>query len=192
MSWIQTLAQRVRNSSQHARVALVAECGERVRPVYEEYWVGTYSASVGRSVELGWTFACGGKIDAAETQACIAEVRDVVEFYNEEGISILAAVVTVALRVLESMSSDEDASCMAVARGLNSDLNAAQLAEAMANQATPKAARQEVAMAQEEAWQNRALDLIAGWKGVAKRDMFASLNDKPPPWLIDWKARSRR
>jgi hypothetical protein len=163
-----------------------------VYPIYEEYSVGTYYKSVRRSIEIGWSYACGARVDEAEIQSCLAELQDIVEFYREEGIDVLGDIVTVVLRVLQALTPDEEKSSLAVARALVSARDAAQSAEAMANLETPKASRTEVAAAEETAWQDRALSVIDGWKGVAIRNMFESLDDKPPRWLQDWKQRSRR
>jgi hypothetical protein len=163
-----------------------------VYPIYEEYWVGTYYESVRQSVEAGWAYATGQSVNEAELQKYQTEVHDTVEYYREEGIDILGDVVTVVLRILESMGRDEEESCRAVARGLLSTRDAAQSAEAMANQDVPRTNRVKVAMAEEQAWQEAALQRIEGWSGVATRGMFVGLDSKPPKWLLDWKARARR
>jgi hypothetical protein len=191
MDLIDSLARRVRNASPYARIALVAECGDRVLPVYEEYWVGTYYPEVGHSIEIGWSYASGAKVEVSEIQSCLLRVEDLVDFYYEEGIELLASTVTVVLRVLESMSPIEEESCLAVARGLVYAVDTANQAEAMANQNTPSLSRTKVARAEEKGWQNQALDLINGWQGFATRNMFDSLGEKPPRWLLDWRSRSR-
>jgi hypothetical protein len=104
---------------------------------------------------------------------------------------VLAGTVTVVLRVLESISADEGASCLAVARGLCSTIHAANNAEAMANWDTPKPARTKFAGSEEKAWQEAALSLIDSWKGVGTRTMFDLLEGKPPRWLLDWRARCK-
>jgi hypothetical protein len=192
MDLIDSLVRRVRNASPYARTALVAECGDRVFPVYEEYWVGTYYPEVGRSIEIGWSYACGAKVEASEIQSCLVRVEGLVEFYYEEGRELLASTVTVVLRILESMSPVEEESCLAVARGLIYAVDTANQAEAMASQTPPSLSRTRVAREEERAWQNQALQLINGWQGFATRNMFDSLDDKPPRWLLDWKLRSRR
>lgn len=98
MSLVDDLARRLGVANRHARTALVAQCAARVLPVYEEYWVGTYSGSVGRAVQIGWLVACGTPADSAEIRTCLAELEDVVSFYHEEGIGVLANATTVALR----------------------------------------------------------------------------------------------
>jgi hypothetical protein len=192
MDLIDSLVRRLRSASPCARIALVAECGDRVRPIYEEDWVGTYSPAVGRSIEIGWSYACGAKVDESEMQFCLAEIRDLVEFYHEEEINVLASTVTVVLRVLQSLSANEQESCLAVARGLVSTVDTANRAEALANQSTPQPDRTKAAMMEEEAWQDRALQLIDGWQGFATPGMFDSLGGKPPRWLRHWRSRSRR
>jgi hypothetical protein len=193
MDLLGSLKMRASKASPYARTALLCACGERVLPIYEEYWVGSYFTAVGRSIELGWSYACGGKVDDQEMQFCLDGVQDLVSYYYEEQtrIGVLAATVTVVLRVLESISADEGASCLAVARGLCSTIHAANHAEAMANSDTPKPARTRVAESEEKAWQEAALSLIDGWKGVGTRTMFDSLEGKPPRWLLDWRARCK-
>jgi hypothetical protein len=192
MDSIDSLVRHVRSASPYARIALVAECGDRVLPVYEEYWVGTYYPEVGHSIEIGWSCACGAKVDASEIQSCLVKVEDLVDFYYEEGIEVLASTVTVALRVLQSMSPDEEESCLAVARGLVYAVDTANRAEAMANRSTPNPSRTKVAREEEKVWQNQALLRINGWQGFATRTMFDTLGDKPPRWLLDWRSRSQR
>jgi hypothetical protein len=189
---IDDLIARLRPASRLARIALVAECGDRVYPIYEEYWVGEYYESVRRSIDIGWSVASGANVDEVEIQTCLTEVQDLVNYYREEGIDVLGAAVTVVLRVLQSLASDEEAHLMAVARGLVSARDTAQSAEAAANQSTPASNRTKVAMREEEAWQTAALALIQESKGVPTRSMFDPLNDKPPKWLVEWRQRSRR
>jgi hypothetical protein len=81
MDLIDSLVRRVRNASPYARIALVAECGDRVFPVYEEYWGGRYYPEVGRSIEIGWSYACGANVEASEIQSCLVKVEELVELY---------------------------------------------------------------------------------------------------------------
>jgi hypothetical protein len=192
MDLIDSVIERLASASSHAQIALVAESADRVYPIYEEYWVGTYSEFVRRSIDIGWAHACGATVDEAEIRTCLTHVGGLVEFYREEGIDVLAATVTVCLRVLQAMAPDQKELSLSVARGLLSARETAQAAEAMANQQTPKASRTRVALHEEEAWQNAAFAIVAGWKDIATRNMFDSLDDKPPKWLLDWKLRSRR
>jgi phage-related tail protein len=143
---------------------------------------------------MGWNFGCGLPIDAALKGRCLEQVLDAVTFYCEEATedALLANPVTVALRVLESMVEDEEQSCLAVARGLLSTLSSAKLAEKRADRHTPREDNMKRAVAEEEAWQDAALSLIDGWKGVAIRDMFDPVGEKPPDWLLDWRMRRAR
>jgi hypothetical protein len=191
MDWLDSMKMRASKASPYARTGLLCACGERVLPIYEEYWIGSYFTAVGRSIELGWSYACGGKVDEEEMRFCLDGMQDLVAYYNDEGIDVLARTVTIVLRVLQSISPDEAASCLAVARGINSTIDTANNAEAMANWDTPKPARTKVAGAEEKAWQEAALSLIDGWNGVGTRAMFDSLEGKPPRWLLDWRARAK-
>jgi hypothetical protein len=193
MSLGEDLSRRVRDVSREVRTALAAECGSRVLPVYEEYWVGTYADSIPRSVEIAWAYACGTPFDRAEVQGCLIEVTDVVAFYREEGNDILSNATTVVLRVLQCLDSDDDESLRAVGRAMVSVLNTAQSAESMANRGTPTEPKKKFAVAEEEAWQDRAVTIARGWTGgVAQRTMFDAAGAKPPAWLLDWLKRSKR
>jgi hypothetical protein len=194
MGFLDNVKLRVRQASPQARSALVSECAERVYPIYEEMWWGSFYVAVRRAIEMGWNFGCGLPIDAALKGRYLEHVQDAVTFYREEATedALLANPVTVALRVLESMVEDEEQSCLAVARGLLSTLNSAKVAEAMADRHTPRDDNMKRAVAEEEAWQEAALTLIDGWQGVAKRDMFDGIGEKPPDWLFDWRMRRYR
>jgi hypothetical protein len=187
MGMIDTHKQRVRTASPQARTALVSECAERVYPLYEEMWWGSYYVAVRRAIEMGWNFACGLPIDAELKARYLEHVLDAVTFFREDTTqdSLLANPLTVALRVLQSMVEDEEESCLAVARGLGSTLSSAQSAGHTPGDDDTSAR----AMAEEEAWQEAALARIDGWQGVAKRDMFDAIGEKPPEWLHDWRMR---
>ena len=146
MSLINDLTERVRRANRHARTALVAECGVRTVPVNEQCWIGTHYESVGRSVEIGWAFAAGAYVDPGEVQACLAEVQDVVAFYHEEGNAVLANAVTVSLRILQSLSMNDEESLLAVARGLTTTADVAQAAGTMANRGHLSARKQDFAI----------------------------------------------
>jgi hypothetical protein len=191
MSLIEELMERLRKGSRHARIALAAECGARVYPIYDEYWVGDFYESVRRSVNLVWSYASGSTIDDADARACAQEVKEILDFYGDEEISILLQTVSVILYALESLTEDDAASTLAVARSLAVARDVAQSAEAMANEGVPRGSRTEWAVAWEEDWQDHALSIVDGWKGLARRDMFDALDDKPPKWLLDWRSRRR-
>jgi hypothetical protein len=183
-------AARAGSATRQVRTGLLAECGARVRPVYEEYWVGTHTEAVGRAVELGWAYATGGSTAGVDT--CLAELRDLLSFYYEdEEIPLLAKTVTVVVRILESIvaETDDDART-AFGRGLLSTVEVASRAEKHANRGTPPATR--VAADEETAWQDAALALIHDRTAPITPGFFDALGPKPPRWLTDWLARSKR
>ena len=190
MTLRQTLALRAKAAGRLAQIALIAETGDRVQPVYQEYMIGTHSDAIARSVEIGWSYACGGVVDDSEVRALITELDDVIEFYGDEGIDVLQSTVMVTLRILQALSPNEDESNRAVGRGLVSARDVAQYAEAMTQQRIPKNSRLESASREEEAWQDAALRLIDGWQNVANGAMFEPLGNNPPAWLADWRART--
>jgi hypothetical protein len=191
MGLLDNVKLRVRKASPQARTALVSECAERVYPIYEEMWWGSFYISVRRAIEMGWNFGCGLPIDEELKARYLEHVLDAVTYYLKEATEdrLLASTVTVALRVLESMVQDEEESCFAVARGLLSARRVANGAEAIADRHTHREDKTKRARAEEEAWQEAALTLIDGWQGVTKRDMFDGIGEKPPDWLFDWRMR---
>lgn len=189
MTQLELLKIRVQKIRPHIRTALLVECGARVLPIYEEYWVGTYDSEVGRSIEIGWDYALGNIVDKSEFQNCLKELDDIAAFYYEEDINILAKSVTVVLSVLQSMFVDEDSSCLALIKGLDSTIDAANSAEAMADRETPVSSRKNIAVLEEETWQEKAISLAENWNGVATLNMFDSLGNNPPNWLLDWRTR---
>jgi hypothetical protein len=191
MSLIDTLIEQLNKGSRPARIALAAESASRVYPIYENYWVGEFYESVGRSVDIIWSYACGATIEEGELRAYARQVREILDFYGEEEINILIRTVSVILYSLESLTDDNSASTLAGARSLAVARDVAQSAEAMTNQLQPKASRTQWAASWEEQWQHHALSIIDGWKGLARRDMFDPLDDKPPKWVVEWKAHRR-
>jgi hypothetical protein len=139
---------------------------------------------------MGWNFACGLPIDEDLKARLLEHMLDAVTFFREDATrdDLLANPLTVALRGLQSMVEDEEESCLAVARGLGSTLSSAQ----SAGNRPRDDDNEKRAMAEEEAWQDEALTLIDGWQGVAKRDMFDTIGEKPPGWLHDWRMRRVR
>jgi hypothetical protein len=192
MSLFESLKNRLQSTSRFAQIALAAECADRVYPIYEEYWIGSYYESVKQSIELARSLSLGDEIDEKVVQSSLTELQDLVEFYREEGIDILSATITVVLRVLQAINSSDDECLVAVTRCLISTLDTAQSAEAMANQSTPKNSRVKVAISQEKEWQDSALQIIDGWSGIANQNMFQTCGEKPPTWLLDWLERSQR
>jgi hypothetical protein len=194
MSRLDDLKARASKANPQARTAFLSACAERVLPIYEDYWVGDYYPSVARSVEIGWTYALGADVNAEELRTCLDEVQDLVTYYHEEPTrhEILAAAVTVVLRMLQSITPDEEASIIATARGISSTIDTAKSAEWMANWDTPEPARTKVAADEERKWQEAAIARIENWTGPVTRTMFDDLGAKPPAWLTDWKARTVR
>ncbi len=187
-------AERVKRLAPRARTALLAESAGRVFPVYEQYWVGDYHPEVGRAIEVGWEYALGQPVDPDEHAKLLATVRDLVTYYYEEPtrIDLLAQTVTVVLRLLQSMTPDDEAAVRATVRGVYSAIDTAKSAEAHANQETPRPEQTDGAADEERAWQESALRLVEQQTGPITRDLFAPLGGRPPNWYADWLARSVR
>ncbi len=191
MSAIDSPEQALRSVDRLPRIALAAEIATRLYPIYEEYYVGDFSERVSRSIEIGWSYACGGTADPNEIRACREEVKDLIAFYrDDEDIELLRTLVVAVFCVLESLDADEEKSIAAVARAIWQSRDTAQYAEVMANQETPTAAQTDIAKTEEKEWQAKALELVQNWKGAPRRDMFDTLGPKPPKWVEDWKVRT--
>jgi hypothetical protein len=192
MTLAQDLVQRVQSATRARRIALASACGKRTLPIYETYWIGNYEESVGQAVELGWSVSLGASVDQQHISSALTELQNLVAFYREEGIDVLAATTTVILRVLQSLSENEEESRQAVGRALVSTLDTARYAEAMANQVTPVSQRKKAALAEEEAWQDRAIRIVNAEQLPPTREMFDAAGPYPPLWFTDWLERSKR
>ncbi|WP_394849803.1 hypothetical protein LZC95_20390 [Pendulispora brunnea] len=188
MDIIDSMVERLKRARHPVRVALAAAVGDRVLPVFEEYWREPPADEIPRTLELVWAHACGEAVDKGEFAACVQEVEETVEFLEGEQVTVATEAAVVIQRAAEATNSDEGEAVLAVARALVMALDAAEFAEGMANRQTPNA-RTEAALAEEKAWQDAALVLIVGWRGVPNRRMFDSIGSRPPKWLKDWSAR---
>ena len=193
MSLIEKLQRQLAKTSNNCQLALAAECGNRVVTVYQEYWVGTFFESVESSIDIGWDFAKGNPVDVKAIDGLVVQLRDLVEFYYEEGIEVLATTVTVPLRILQAISSgnDDDIS-LNIARSLIAARDTAQFAEAMANINLPEDERVELAMQEEIAWQENAIVIGESWTEEVKNDMFKNAGKSPPDWIKFWLEHSVR
>jgi hypothetical protein len=191
MSLVDSLLPRLRTASRHVQIALAAECGDRVYPIYEEYWSGVYSSVVRRAVEIGWSHACGESIDEQEIRAAHTELEGIVDFYDEDEFDLLARTVGTIRYLLSSLSSDAEESTLSVARALIAAQAVARFAESLANQGTAAAAKANGALHEEKQWQDRALTFIDGRKGPATRGMFDDLVGKAPNWLAQVTSSKR-
>lgn len=187
MSWLDTMKQRLQGANRFARSALAAECADRVQQVHERMWSGDYTPEVKRSIEIVRAFSQGTVVDQTEVASCAAELQNMVTYYFEEGISIVAETVTVCLRALHSIQPDEQEALLAAARALATARAVANLAEAEVRAVQPAVRKEGSAVAEEEDWQLKAVQVVQTWKGVAAAEMFEPLNDKPPKWLVEWE-----
>ena len=128
-------------------------------------------------------------IDPREGAACFAEIDSHIDFYLDDGNELPGTYCVLVKRVLESFSDSEQEAYRAFGRGVATYIDVANFAEANANQADKSQPRKRVAVDQEREWSDKALTLIASWRGDPKRDMFAALGPKPPLWVDDWLAR---
>jgi hypothetical protein len=187
----ETRVEFAKSMDSRARLALAAECGERVVPVYEEYWVGDQYPEVRRCVELGWQAACGSPPDQTEVTRCRDAAREILEFYLEEGYSILAAAVTVAVRIAECIEApDAETSGLCVARALESALHTAILADNLLNGGKPDPGG--ASATEEQEWQDKALAIAQSESRTIARDMFEPAGPRPPAWWSTYRAGPRQ
>lgn len=174
------------SASLSARTALVAECGSRVLPIYEEYWTGVYSDRVKRGVAMVWQAASGAEVDLDAAEQIRSALEDLVTYYRTEGAELLGDVVTVVLRAVTALSPDPSEAVLATAQTLLAGLAVAQRAEIMANRAAfPNATRND-AVLEEQDWQAKATRIAVQWTGPADRSMFTAAGPARPGWHDRW------
>jgi len=174
-------------ASLSARTALVAQCGSRVLPIYEEYWTGVYSDHVKRGVGLIWQAATHGIVEVGDVEHVRAGLEDLSTYYRTEGADLLNDVVTVVLRGVTALSADPSEAVLATAQTLLAGLAVAHRAETMANRAAfPNAGRNDAVM-EEQDWQAKATKIAVAWHGPAERTMFAAAGPVAPAWRERWR-----
>ncbi len=170
---------RLLKLSPRCLAAFSAGALERILPIYTHHWSGDYTECFARCVEHGWNFAAGDATAIDRAGADFEEADDLADFYNEEGISIIADVTTVAVRLIEVIrsTSPEDAA-LAAARVYGDTQSCAGVVDVLG-------ARENVdlgAEAEEVAWMEAALAALAQAKRPLGRDELLSLGDMPPRW----------
>lgn len=187
----ETRVELAKSMGSRAGLALAAECGERVVPVYEQYWVGDLYPEVRRCVELGWEAALGSPADQTEVANCRDAAREILGFYHEEGYSILAAAVAVAAHIVGCIEArDADTRGLCVARALESALHTAILADNLLNGGKPNP--EGPSATEEEEWQEKALTLARSESSTIARDMFEPAGPRPPAWWSTYRAGPRQ
>ncbi len=167
------------------QTALAAACAQRVYKVWEDHWVGDYSAAVKNAVEFGWTYATAPSTGLPDTKSLLTELGALVEYLNDEGISILSNAATVSLRVVETVTTDNVASALALERALGSALFVAKLAGKLSGQGKDKSQQEELD------WQDAALRIAESWQGPCQRTMFDSAAPVPPQWWVAYEAAGK-
>ncbi len=186
MTWLEMkdedLKAMLRALSPKLQTALATACAERVYRVWEEHWVGDYSPSVKDTVELGWAYVTDTEVSRGKRKKLLADIRPLVAYLNEDGLTILASAVTVSLRVLESMTDDNQASALALQRALGSALYVAKLAGQISGQGAEESEKEEMD------WQEAALARAKTWQQPCDRKMFDGLGETPPKWWVTYHA----
>ena len=159
--------------------AFCAGALERILPIYTHHWSGDYTECFARCVEHGWHFAAGDATAIDRAEVDFEEADDLADFYNEEGIRILADVTTVALRLLQVIrSTSPDDAALAAERVYGDTQSCAGVVDVLG-------ARENVdlgAEAEEVAWMDAALAALAQAKRPLGRDELLSLGAMPPRW----------
>ena len=76
---------------------------------FRYYWVGDYAPELRRVLEQAWIRACGGTIDSGDLAANRSALEDLVAFYNDESIGVVANCSTLALRIAQCLEASTDA-----------------------------------------------------------------------------------
>ena len=191
MSSFEQQTEMISRSSRAGMLALASVSGERVISIYENFWVGEHTKAPSLAIDLGWRTACDGEaVPPGDTEWMIRELRELFEFYNEAGIGILAAAVTVALRVAQALAAESDAeTALAASRASSSAVHAAVLADGFIAGLDPRRPRPGIAELEERAFQSSAIERIAGRSSVV-RDMFSDLGPTPPKWFATYLTAS--
>jgi hypothetical protein len=174
--------ERLQRLSPLARTAICAACSDRVIQIYKDHWIGDYWAEPAEALELAWSYAGGASVPGERLALLKDRLTDLVKYLAEEGVNILTSSVQVPRRALESIDPDVEASALAVDRALDSALWCAQIAESILHRSKAGPA---LAEAEEEAWQERAIDIAERSKGPLSRKDFEAAGPTPPDW---WKA----
>jgi hypothetical protein len=187
MEFFNSLVERIARGSRQAALGLAASCGERVIRVYNDFWVGDFFQFPQQAIDIGWGEACGNTQDRDFAESLRRELQELTQYYNEEGITILASSVTVTLRIIEGVvATDRRESALAAARACGSAIYVAELADSYIDPKCPPESG--VARAEEESWVREAAARVESWTGPALRDMFADLGPLPPGWWSAYEA----
>ena len=159
--------------------ALCTGALERILPICTHHWSGAYTGCFARCVEHGWHFAAGDPTAIDRAGADFEEADDLADFYNEDGIGILADVTTVAVRLIEVIrsTSPEDAA-LAGARAYGN----AQSCAAAVNYLGRHENVDLGAEAEEVAWMESALAALAQANTPLGGAELLSLGAMPPRW----------
>ncbi len=191
MSRFDDLIARVGRIQRLARIALVSQCAERARPVYEALREDSDPTAFTDTIECGWRYAETGLREARVLHDLTGRVGRLLEDYLEMEHALLSDAVKVPLRLLQAMDEEEEASALATARALSSGRAVADGAEAAI--LPPGRPTTGTFQAEEERWQEAALDIAARWRGPASRSMFSTIvPTEGPQWLRHFLAAQRR
>lgn len=179
------LKSRIERLPTSHQLLLAASCGRRATPIYDNYWDREHSPDVSRAVEWAWSHACEGvRPSQQDLELCLTELLDIVEMYNEEGIGILAASTTVALRSLQCLCAivegDIEKAALSSWRACRSMIDVASLVDYFLNNRTPETGG--IAEQEEDAWQTNAIVLLETPGVQITPDTLDSAGAFPPRW----------
>jgi hypothetical protein len=173
--------------SRNARIAFAAELGSRVQLIYLGRGDFCFE-EITRAGELAWAAACGEAVDGAEVEQHQEVLDKLVETYAREEIKDCWATLFVIQHALKSLDPDEAVSRRAVEQAAAFEPDVAQDAPFVTYEDDDLADRHaDLAAEEEKVWQRNALTMLRGWQGVARRDMFDSIEPRNPRWREEWK-----
>ena len=71
--------------------------------MYENYFYGDHVAAVREAIAFGWECCAGAVPDPARAKRLEDHIRDHVEYWHEESVTILGESASVSLRILETL-----------------------------------------------------------------------------------------
>ena len=169
--------------------ALAASNAKRIYPIYRDFWVGDYLDEVERASNAAWDAACGKSPDPAVATRDLVAIESLVEFYNEDGLGLLASVTTAALNALVAATAVSDPeSALAAARTCGNVLHAARIVDGLLS-GVPNTPGH--ALLEESQRHDRAMVMVARSNTVVERSMFDSIENSPPLWWPRFVASPR-
>ncbi|HHH31693.1 MAG TPA: hypothetical protein ENK57_25550 [Polyangiaceae bacterium] len=182
----ESTVKQMRLVSRQARLALAAACGQRVVPVFDEYWVEDHTPMARRAVEYAWAIACDELRGDTDLRQYQVELLDFIECYQRKRTRILASSVTAIVQTITAAA--EENAALAVARACGAARDVASSVDVIVD-GHRQTRRDDWGRGQREErdWQEAALGVVAQG-GEISREMFRDCGPMPPEWWYRYQA----